>query len=340
MGPLVVLSERVEAADEAVAEGITTQRMVFYDVGQRRYWTAFEYRDVYDRKSGTNLSAVQPTGTSLIVWSEGQIRRVTLNGYPEAVLLDHSGIRDIEVSPDGTKVAVSLQSRTLLVLDTATGEELLRVGRGDARLTPLPGKDLEIGSWHPDGQALSITDGAYRPRTRSPGSTATFVSSSGRGGVARLPPRLRFGMRHGPPSTEADAGPSARRHGEGRPQTISDHDGVIPAGWLLRESRPVPGDSRSWRSPCVERGAGSLIIGPGDPALTPELEQQIAPLAEHPRHPAGPTSSPPCDRDRRRPRCLEGTPADAVPRLSSPGDSLAGTIDQSPRGSPHPAGNP
>ena len=288
MGPLVVLSERVEAADEAVAEGITTERMVFYYVGQRRYWTAFEYRDVYDRKSGTHLSAVQPAGTSLIVWSEDQIRRVALNGYPEAVLLDHSGIREIEVSPDGTKVAVSLQSRTLLVLDTTTGEELLRVGRGDSDLKSLDGKDLEIGSWHPDGQALSVTDGRYRPR-------AAIVRLDGDIRVLEnewvVSPdfrhALRFGMRHGPAKYEeriATIGVVDTENGE-TVWTIFNDDGVIPAGdgYSWWQSRSWwPGDSRYVAFSLRGNGGARLLdIETGETlALTPELEQQIAPLVE------------------------------------------------------------
>ena len=69
-GPLLVLSERVGAEEETDDREVELRRIVVYDVGADRYWTAFEYRNVR-MGSSVGLSAVQPAGTSLIVWSEG-----------------------------------------------------------------------------------------------------------------------------------------------------------------------------------------------------------------------------------------------------------------------------
>ena len=89
-----------------------------------------------------------------------------LNGEREALLLEDHGIREIGVSPDGTKVAVmSGEPGTLLVLDAASGEELLRVEGDTPSLGPLQhgGRhgQLALGDWHADGNAVSITAGDY-----------------------------------------------------------------------------------------------------------------------------------------------------------------------------------
>ena len=288
-GPLVVLSERVGAAEAAGAKGITTQRIVFYDVGQRTYWTAFEYRDVYDRKSDTSLSAVQPAGTSLIVWTEDQVRRVTLNGYPETVLLEHSSIREIEVSPDGTRVAiVVLHGQTLLVLDTATGEEQLRVSRGDSQLKSLGGKYLEIGNWHADGQALSVTNGEYRPHTAIvtlDGDIRVLQDESVVSPDFRH--ALRFGIRYGPEKYQERISSVAVLDTETGETlwTISNYEGVIPAGGIFSrwQSRAWwQGDSRYVAFSLADgEGARLLDVETGETlTLTPELEQRIAPLVQ------------------------------------------------------------
>lgn len=59
-GPLLVLSERVRAEQEADEREIEVRRIVVYDVGAERYWTPFEYRNV--RVGSVGLSAVQPAG--------------------------------------------------------------------------------------------------------------------------------------------------------------------------------------------------------------------------------------------------------------------------------------
>ena len=168
-GPLLVLSERVGAEEESDDREVELRQIVIYDVGAEQYWTAFEYRNVRVGSSG-GLSAVQPAGTSLVVWSEGQIRRMSLSGELEALLLEDHVIREIEVSPDGTKVAVMLgDPGTLLLLDAASGEELLRVESDNPDLGPLQGGArhgrLALGDWHADGNAVSITAGDYSGAT-------------------------------------------------------------------------------------------------------------------------------------------------------------------------------
>ena len=168
-GPLLVFSERVGVEEETDEQQVVLHEVVAYDLGADRYWTAFEYRHVRPRVHGAlreGFSAVQPAGTSLVVWSEGQVRRMSLDGETEVLLLEQDGIREIEVSPDGTKVAVmSGEPGTLLVLDAASGEELLRVEGDNPLLGSLQGGgrfgQLVIGDWHPDGNALSITADDY-----------------------------------------------------------------------------------------------------------------------------------------------------------------------------------
>ena len=140
-GPLIVFSDRLGdvtwVGDDR--QRVETRRVYVYDLGADKYWAAFDYQD----------AVIELAGTSLIVWTEGQLRRVGLNGYTEAVLWESDSAEEVELkaSPDGTKVALR-HGGTLRVLDVATGEELLR----------LPSA-LRLGNWHADGQSLSTTGG-------------------------------------------------------------------------------------------------------------------------------------------------------------------------------------
>ncbi len=163
-GPLLVFSERVGAEQDIDEREIEMRQIVVYDVGAERYWTPFEYRNV--RVDSIGLSAVQPAGTSLLVWSEGQVRRMSLTGESEALLLEDDSISEIRVSPDGTKVAVMAgEPGTLLVLDAVSGEELLRVASDDPSLGSLRDGGrygrLALGTWHAEGNAISVTAGDY-----------------------------------------------------------------------------------------------------------------------------------------------------------------------------------
>ena len=155
-GPLLVFSERVGGERTRDSGNISTRRVFVYDLATARYWTAFDYRNVY-----TDHSTVQPAGTHLIVWTIGQVARLSLAGQIDAVLFEDPEIRAIQVSPDGMHVAILYGwPGTLLVLDAATGAERLRVASDDPALGPLqnggPSEYLSLGTWHPDGTALSI----------------------------------------------------------------------------------------------------------------------------------------------------------------------------------------
>ena len=160
-GPLLLISERLGVGDGAGDREVETWRLFVYDVALDKYWSPFDYRspDDDDNISDVALPPVQPTGTSLIVWSDGQIRRVALNGEVEAVLFEDSAIRGMNVSPDGTKVAVLYGlPGTLGLFDTATGDQLLGVIGDDPRLASLPGRDMRLylGYWNVDGSAVSV----------------------------------------------------------------------------------------------------------------------------------------------------------------------------------------
>ena len=164
-GPLVVLSEALAAPEETNGLWVEPRRVYVYDVGQDRYWAAFDYRhsltDYHYSRSGrfdgSYLAAVQMAGTSLIVRSEDQVRRVSLNGDVEAILFEHEGIEAIKVSPDGTKVAIILYGYILLVIDTHTGEEILR---------SYPDQEgFSIGHWSKEGDMISINNNSYPSRS-------------------------------------------------------------------------------------------------------------------------------------------------------------------------------
>ena len=281
-GPLLVFSERVGVEEETDDREVEVRRILIYDLGLKRYWTAFDYRNVRIERYGAlgvNLSAVQPAGTSLIVWSEGQIRRMSLNGETEAVLFKNKGVEEIQVSPDGTKVAVMVYDLTLLVLDTATGEELLVVDSSNPSLQALSGgrRDMVLGDWHADGNALSVTGSSSYPRP-----TAILGLD---GDIRVLPedllvsPDLRYALRFGEVISEGNPG-------AGRPHlwesidvvdvetdrvvwTISGHEGVGSGAyysWWAGESKyvvfSVPslgGDTR-----ILDTATGEILSLPGN----------------------------------------------------------------------------
>ena len=135
-----------------------------------------DYRRVSLKSSGVTL-----LGTSLLVWGEGQARRVDLNGYTEAILFRDELIRELKVSPDGRKVAIAYgDTFNLAVLDTATGEALLGLVAGDPRLPLLwtiaegSGEEttgiLTLGDWSADSDAISLaaSDGSWDDRHSLP----------------------------------------------------------------------------------------------------------------------------------------------------------------------------
>ena len=182
-GPLLVLTERVGAVE--------TRRVILHDIGLNRYWVASEYRSGRTRANG-DRPAVQAAGMSLIVWSDGQVRRVALHGTVEAVLFEHDELRDLQVSPDGTKVAVLLdRPGALRVIDIATGEERLRVDGTHPSLGASSERPLELNGWHADGNAVGVSSGWQRAIVALDGAIRVLPN------YPEISPDLRFALRFG-----------------------------------------------------------------------------------------------------------------------------------------------
>ena len=210
VGPLLIISERVGAEEASDDHETEIRRVSLYDVGTDKYWSAFDHRNVRPTPSSVGRSAVQRAGTHLVVWSMGQVARVALNGQIETVLFEDAEIRTIEISPDGTKVAVLYgEPGTLVVLDATTGAEQLRLGSADPALGPLQHGghtgQLSMGDWHMDGNALSITADDY-------GADLTAILGLD-GSIRVLPgdwslsPDLRYALKFG---QVIDLGPHTR----------------------------------------------------------------------------------------------------------------------------------
>ena len=310
-GPLLVLSERVGVEDKSSLRETEIRRVSLYDVGAERYWTAFDYRNVRSNLGShrVNRSAVQLAGTHLLVWSLGQVHRVDLTGHTEAGLFEHAEIRAIEVSPDGTHVAVLYGwPGTLVVLDSASGTERLRVASDDPALGPLRNGGrtarLELGDWHADGNALSITADDY-------GTDLTAIVKSN-GSIRVLPqdwflsPDLRYAIRFG----EVIEATSRTRHAPlwdrwevvdvetGRLLwTIADEDGIqrpygFPSAIWLGQSQYVA--FAAWSA-----GGGILDTATGEiGSLTPDIRRLLqGPVLSNCkiRDKYDPSRSAPCD---------------------------------------------
>ena len=108
---------------------------------------------------------MQVAGESLVVWTENEVRRVSLGGTTEQTLFEHDQISWLEVSPDGTNVAImygvdpsgDTRLAAVLVVDIATGEELLDTGR---RFDPISiGSSADLRQrWHGNGTALLVSE--------------------------------------------------------------------------------------------------------------------------------------------------------------------------------------
>ncbi len=176
-GPLMLISERLADGEESADRDSDTWRLFVYDVALDRYWSPFDYRILQDDDTPFSDNAataavppVQAAGANLIVWSDGQVRRVPLNGDPELVLFEHSAIRRMRVSPDGAKVAILYdEPGNLLVLDSTSGRSLLDVTGDDPVLGPLRDGGqfarLYLGQWHADSNAFSVLTAGYSGQT-------------------------------------------------------------------------------------------------------------------------------------------------------------------------------
>ena len=143
----------------------SARRVYAYDVDSERYWPVLDYEYVSGQRT------VQVAGAGLVVWDGGRVprvRRVSLDGFTEAPLFEHeAAIDDVRASPDGAKVAV-LYAATLLVVDSAGGQELrsvsLALPLGD--LPPPNERSYAIGKWSTDGAALTVSIRGSRPEDR------------------------------------------------------------------------------------------------------------------------------------------------------------------------------
>ena len=197
-GPLLVFSEVLEVDRSRPPWGRTeTRRVYVYDLSADRYWVAFDYPHTV-LGSGRERSAVQVAGESLIVWAEDEVRRVSLEGETESVLFEYDQISWLEVSPDGTKVAIvygvnpsgGTRHAAVLVVDIATGQELLDTGRRFDPISVGSSEDLRQ-RWHGDGTALLVEE------RRRPG----LLRLDGTFGVLpedwHVSPDLRYALRVG-----------------------------------------------------------------------------------------------------------------------------------------------
>ena len=96
-----------------------------YDVDSERYWPVLDYEYVSGQRT------VQVDGRGPCRLGRGsrvpRVRLRRLDGFTEAPLFEHeAAIDDVRASPDGAKVAV-LYAATLLVVDSAGGQELRSV---------------------------------------------------------------------------------------------------------------------------------------------------------------------------------------------------------------------
>ncbi len=101
----------------------------------------------------------------LLIWTDEAIRLVTLDGQREVVPFQSTvSISSVAVSPDGSKVALSLnaidEADSIVVLDLPSGSEVLRVASDAPAIDVLPGfrtprEVLGVERWSRDGTALS-----------------------------------------------------------------------------------------------------------------------------------------------------------------------------------------
>lgn len=257
-GPLLVFSEIVEVERGRPRYGRTeTRRVYVYDLNADRYWEAFDYPHTV-LGSGREESAVKVAGESLIVWTEGEVRRVSLEGETERVLFEYDQISWLEPSPDGTKLAIiygvnpsgGTRHAGLLIVDVATGRELLDTGR---RIDPI-----SIGSphdlrqrWHGDGTALLVEERGQPGFLRLDGTFELLPEDW------HVSPDLRYALRVG----EEVGGISFNRH-QGR--TVWESLDVLDTEtgdmiWTLRAQeggglyQQVDYAGDNWWSPSIRR---------------------------------------------------------------------------------------
>ncbi len=110
------------------------------------------------------VAAATPIVTASVT-AEDEVRRASLKGETESVLFANSQITWIEVSPDGTKVAIvygrdrsgDTSPVAVRFVDIATGEKILDTGR---RFDPIfTGSSQDLRQrWHAGGTALLVEE--------------------------------------------------------------------------------------------------------------------------------------------------------------------------------------
>ena len=156
-GPLAVFTaESGNAWSDADGWGVAESVYVL-DTGTGKYWRAFDYWRDYPYQYWPG--GVATAGDRLIAWDERQVRRVWLDGWSRTVLYEGEDIREVEVSPDGMKVAVMEEDGALTVLATATGEALLRV-ESQTELTALlpdaPERSFYLEGWNAASDRIAV----------------------------------------------------------------------------------------------------------------------------------------------------------------------------------------
>ena len=126
-GPLIVFTD-VLAPEQAIVyddfiDPRAARRVYVYDAATARYWSVLDLTPT--------ASHVELLGTQLLIWRDGQVRLVGLDGTVRAVLLEHGDIRAVAGSPDGLKVAIAYGNPlAVVVFDIAAGAKILNVVAG------------------------------------------------------------------------------------------------------------------------------------------------------------------------------------------------------------------
>ena len=162
-GPLAVFTAAAgEAWTDAAGWG-RAGKVYVLDTATDRYWRAFEYHAAWP-------GGVQLAGERFIVWDRERVRRVRLEGWDEAVLYEGAGISQVEVSPDGAKVAVLSGDGALTVLDAATGDALLRVESQTELAALLPDastRTFTLEGWNAASDRLAVAVNAPMGESRT-----------------------------------------------------------------------------------------------------------------------------------------------------------------------------
>lgn len=208
-GPLIVFAEVLDGGEPRGHLWVTQRRLYVLDSATGQHWAAFDYEHVVRTgPAGTDLTSVQVAGTSLVVWSGDQVRRLALNGVTESVLFRHDQITTVRVSPDGSKVAIAYDRPiSVTVLDVASGYEIVSLAGDDARMGALRERvtegPLTLGDWSADGSTISLDGPVHEGWDVAPNQPDQRAILSLDGELREAPrewrfsPDLRYALRPG-----------------------------------------------------------------------------------------------------------------------------------------------